>query len=111
MSQAEIERNANVLVIAGSETTATLLSGLTYYLAQDHRVWSKLAAEIRSQFHTEEELTFKATTNLPYLNAVLEEGLRLYPPVPLRLPRVTGPQGHMIDGYKIPPGVSIHRNS
>ena len=105
MSMAEIERNANVLVIAGSETTATLLSGLTYYLTRNQHVWSKLATEIRDSFQSESDMTSKALASLPYLNATLEEGLRLYPPVPFRLQRTTGAEEWVIDGYKILPGV------
>lgn len=41
---------------------------------------------------------------LPYLNAVIHESLRIFPPVAVPLPRVS--PGEMVDGYYIPKGVS-----
>lgn len=107
MTKAEIERNANVLITAGSETTATLLSGATYLLMKNPRVWDKLRAEIRGRFQSADEINIVSTNQLPYLFAVLEESHRLYPPIPCLLPRVTGPEGDVIDSRFVPGGVSI----
>jgi hypothetical protein len=56
----EITANAAVLTLAGSETTATLLSGLTYHLLKNPEALRKLTAEIRSAFATEDEIDFKS---------------------------------------------------
>ena len=61
-----------IIVVAGSETTATILTGATYLLLKNPAVLKKLESEIR-RFSTEEELTFLSTSQLPYLNAVIEE--------------------------------------
>jgi cytochrome P450 len=106
MSTAEIEGNSSLFIVAGSETTATLLSGATYYLLKNPNVLEKLKAEVRGHFKSEEEINVVNSGQLPYLFAVLEESLRMYPPVPTRLPRVTGPEGHTIDGHYVPPNVS-----
>ena len=109
MSNGEIKNNSGVLIVAGSETTATLLSGATYHLMRNPRVWNKLKNEVRGAFKSEDEINIYSTapSNLPYLHAVLEESLRRYPPVPTRLPRQTGPSGDYIDGHFVPGGVSL----
>ena len=107
LSDAELAANANVLIIAGSETTATLLSGLTYWLLRTPEVLVKVIKEVRSTMATEEDITFHSvSTQLPYLLACLNEALRMYPPVPTGLERMTPPGGPVtIAGYQIPPQV------
>lgn len=105
MTEGEIFGNSSILIIAGSETTATLLSGATYYLLKNPHVWEKLKAEVRGHFKSADDINFVTTGQLPYLFAVLEESLRQYPPVPIRLPRRTGSEVEVIDGYEVPPHV------
>lgn len=102
----EMLTNANVLIVAGSETTATLLSGVTYLLLKNPLVLAKLQNEIRSSFTKEEEITFESCNKLEYCLAVLTETLRVYPPVPMGLPRIVDAQGDMIAGNWVPGGVS-----
>jgi cytochrome P450 len=49
-----------------------------------------------------------STQSLPYLFAVIEEGLRIYPPVPSGLYR-TSP-GAMVDGHFVPAGSNVSAN-
>ena len=106
MSRSELMETSAILILAGSETTATLLSGLTYYLLTNPETYAKVNAEIRDAFKSPEEITLTTTGKLPYLHAVLEESLRLYPPVPIGLPRITPPDGDMISGVFVPGNVS-----
>ena len=48
-----------------------------------------------------------AVQNLPYLNAVLEESLRVYPPAAFSQARVTPPEGAVICGEAVPGGTSV----
>lgn len=101
----ELVANSSTLIIAGSETTATLLSGVTYLLLKNPHALSKLQEEIRSAFTKEEEITLDSCNKLEYCLAVLTETLRMYPPVAVGLPRIVDPQGDMIAGNWIPGGV------
>ncbi|KAJ5292005.1 hypothetical protein N7478_001256 [Penicillium angulare] len=112
LSDEELEVNATLLVFAGSETTATLLSGLTYWLLKSPEVFAKVTSEIRA-IPTEAEINrYNITNQLPYMNACIEEALRLYPPLP------SGSQRRavvpcQISGYDIPPGtrLSVHHSA
>jgi cytochrome P450 len=98
--------NASILVIAGSETTATLLSGATYFLLTHPPVLEKLVQEVRSSFDSEMEITLISVNKLTYMLAVLNEALRCYPPVVSNMVRVTSKGGETIAGQYIPGGVS-----
>ncbi|KAL4894428.1 cytochrome P450 [Aspergillus ambiguus] len=103
LTDEEIEANANILIIAGSETTATLLSGLTYWLLRTPTALQRVTEEVRSTMQREDEITMQTVSaRLPYLLACINEGFRMYPPVPTGLQRRT-PASHAIEisGYKI----------
>ena len=105
MTHDEIEANAAVLIVAGSETTSTLLAGCTFYLLTHPHVYQKLVDEIRGSFRSPEDITLLSTAKLPYLHAVLEESLRLYPPIPAITPRLVPKGGAVVDGEFVPEGV------
>jgi cytochrome P450 len=105
MSKEEIMANAEILVVAGSETTATLLSGVTYYLCTNPGVLEKVTREVRDSFSIDQDIHPQSVDKLDYVIAVLTEALRLYPPVAGSVPRISV-NGGMIDGGKVPPGVS-----
>jgi cytochrome P450 len=106
MSRREIMKTSSTLIIAGSETTATLLSGATFHLLKSPSALEKLTEEIRTTFPDAAELTFATLAHLPYLNACLQEALRIYPPVAGTLARRTQAGGAIINGQFIPENVS-----
>ncbi|KAF4986093.1 hypothetical protein FGRMN_10990 [Fusarium graminum] len=107
MSKAEIIENSSLLIIAGSETTATCLSGATYLLLTHRDKYDKLAKEIRSAFKSEDEITAGRCDQLKYLVAVFQEALRMYPPAPAGFFRVSPIEGELIDGYWIPGNTGV----
>ncbi|PVI00442.1 cytochrome P450 monooxygenase-like protein [Periconia macrospinosa] len=111
MTRPEIDRNSAILIIAGSETSATLLSGALFHLLRNPSWLAKLTDEIRSTFASDADITFTSTASkLPILNAVIMETFRLYPPVPAFLPRCTekGGEGARVCGKYIPPGTIVN---
>lgn len=95
---------ASTLIVAGSETTTTLLASLTYYLLKYPEVLRNLQTEVRGAFRDSGSINSDSAAKLPYLLAVIEEGLRIFPPVAFGPPRVS--PGATVDGYYIPAGVS-----
>lgn len=103
----ELASNAQLIVLAGSETTATLLSATTYYLTTHPDILAKLNSEVRSAFTTENEIDMISVSKLPYMLAILNESLRMFPPVVNGIPRLIGPGGDTIIGQYIPGGVRV----
>lgn len=106
MSRGELDANAGTFVLAGSETTAATLSGTTYYLLRHPAVYRRLVDEIRGAFKDALDIQLSSIASLRYLNAVLDESMRIYPPVPAMLPRLVPEGGAMINGQYVPEGVS-----
>ena len=112
MTRQEIIGTSRVLLVAGSETTATLLSGATYLLLQHPTTLRRVQDEIRKAFKSADDITLRSVSQpnrLPYLEAVLQESFRCYPSIPATLPRITGAAGAMIDGAYVPANVGLLR--
>ncbi|KAF2035277.1 cytochrome P450 [Setomelanomma holmii] len=106
----EMLSNSATLIQAGSETTATLLSGTFFLLLRNPDKMQKLVDELSSSFISDEEMTIQNTEHLTYLAAVLEEGLRLYSPAVPGFPRQVPKGGAIIDGECVPAGTSVSVN-
>ncbi|ETS83892.1 hypothetical protein PFICI_05768 [Pestalotiopsis fici W106-1] len=102
MSFEELCGNANLLIIAGSETTASTLAGVTALLCTHPDVLSKLCDEVRSRFATDADITLVSVQQLDYMLAVLNEALRIYPAAAGSIPRVIRQGGQTLCGYYLP---------
>ncbi|KAF6808627.1 hypothetical protein CPLU01_15644 [Colletotrichum plurivorum] len=110
LTMEEMISNAELFMLAGSETTATLLSGCIYNLLSCPEKMKTLLEEVRSSFTKVDNLTLERLAEMKYLNACMKEALRIYPPVPIGSPRVVLPRGQRILGKWVPPEtrVSVH---
>ncbi|OJD34005.1 cytochrome p450 monooxygenase [Diplodia corticola] len=104
----ELWGESNTLIIAGSDTTSTTLTGAIFYLLHNPAALARLAAEIRTTFATSESIRSGPSLNgCVYLRACIDEALRLSPPVGAVLPRLTLPGGLDVCGRHIPPGIGV----
>ncbi|KAI0385322.1 putative cytochrome P450 [Hypomontagnella monticulosa] len=103
----KLSANAFILVLAGSETTATTLSGATYLLLTHPDILEKLQKEVRSSFNSTDEITISSVGKLTYMLAVLNESLRLYPPVTSGLVRQVPGSGEQIAGQFVAGGTFV----
>jgi cytochrome P450 len=96
---------AMILAIAGADTTAATLEVLTYHVLSDKEMFKRLRAELDqaipdpTQFPDPVKLD-----NLPFLNALIEETLRLYPSATHRQDRLA-PDEDLV--YEYPDGRSV----
>jgi len=66
----------------------------------------RVVQEVRSSFNTTEDITLYSVQKLDYFAAVLEETMRLYPPVSQQLSRKVPKGGAVVAGKFVPEGVS-----
>ena len=104
MSRDEILSTFTLIIVAGSETTATTMTGIFNHLSRSERILQRLCREIRTKFKKETDITIDNIHDLPYLEAVLNEGLRMCNPVPGGLPRVVPEGGDTYAGVYLPGG-------
>ncbi|KAK8061106.1 hypothetical protein PG997_015327 [Apiospora hydei] len=107
MDLLQLQMNASLLIVAGSETTATLLSGATFLLLTNPEALEKLTNEVRSTFADDADITLSSVGSLSYMLACLNESLRRYPPVVIGLPRVVPKGGAQVAGHVIPEGTRV----
>ncbi|KAI0019377.1 cytochrome P450 [Xylariomycetidae sp. FL0641] len=97
---------AMVLVLAGSETTASTLAALTYHLLADPALLARLKAELAA---TPAAAAAAAATPdaLPFLHALVQETLRLYPGATHRQDRVAPDQALVCGAWTVPRGAAV----
>lgn len=95
------------IVFAGHETTASTLGWILYMLTQHPDVEEKLLQELDSTVG-DRRPTMDDLDKLPYLNMVINETLRLYPPA--RATNREAVEADEIGGYKIRAGETVFIN-
>ncbi|KAJ1328188.1 benzoate 4-monooxygenase [Microdochium nivale] len=104
-------------IIAGSDTTAISLSSVLYRLITTPRAMAKLRAEaaeaaIQNSGSGRGKISFKtANEDMPYLRAVIKEGLRMHPATGLPLWRVVPEGGAVVAGQRFEAGDVVGLNS
>ena len=100
----EIICNAQAYIVAGSDTTANTLTYLVWAVCRHPSVKQELLNELKDLPEGFQDADLK---NLPYLNQVINESLRLYGAAPSALPRVVPRNGAELGGYWLPEGTTV----
>jgi len=99
LTDGELRDELMTMLFAGHETTATALAWATYWIHRDRRVYNQLVEELGTIDLNADPLT---AFRLPYLTAVCNETLRIYPVAMLTFPR-TPIEPVELGGYPIEP--------
>ncbi|KAJ7784202.1 cytochrome P450 [Mycena metata] len=86
--------NAVLAIVAGSDTTSTVLSNTFYFLLTHPESYKRLQSELDEVFPPKsgkERIDATVLLGLPYLNAVIKESLRVHPPLSTSLQRAPTP--------------------
>ncbi|KZT25634.1 cytochrome P450 monooxygenase, partial [Neolentinus lepideus HHB14362 ss-1] len=119
MGREELTAEALTQLIAGSDTTSNSSCAITYYLALYPNVQAKLQAELDEALGNDDEpvSTYDQVKRLKYLEAVINESLRIHSTSGIGLPRVVPEGGMTVCGKTFPEGTvlsvptyTIHRD-
>jgi cytochrome P450 len=96
----------------GSDSTSGALTFAFYYLLTNKSTLKSLIQELDETFEDcdKSNLSLETLTSLPYLNAVINESLRLGTPLP-ELPRIVPKEGAVISGKFIPGSTIVGINA
>lgn len=86
---------------AGTDTTTSTMEWAMAELLHNPRTLKKVQMELRSKIGPDRNMEEKDIENLPYLQAVIKETLRLHPPLPFLVPHMAMDSCNML-GYNIP---------
>lgn len=103
-----LHEDSRAVLVAGSETTATTLASILYYLCKKPEILSKLQRlldEAMPGGYT--EWAYEKIKNISYLEDIINETLRLRPAVLTGGYRVTPPEGMQVDEVHIPGDVNV----
>jgi enediyne biosynthesis protein E7 len=104
MSERELINEIMTLIVAGHETTATGLNWTWYLLSQHPDAEARLHAEFDA-LPERHPLELAASGELPVARAVVDEALRLYPPVWVFTRRAL--EADTLGGFAVPAGTDV----
>jgi cytochrome P450 len=107
ISESEMIANSMAVIVAGNETLTAVVAGTINNLIGHPKEMKTLVHEIRSSFNPEGDISAQSTQSLVYLTAVLQEGIRLCPPLPDNMHRNIPKGGATIAGYHLPAGIAV----
>ncbi|KAH9934405.1 cytochrome P450 monooxygenase pc-bph [Fomitopsis serialis] len=104
----ELTADALTQLIAGSDTTSNSSCAIAYHLAANPDVQEKLQRELDAALGGEDDpvVTFEQVRRLPYLDAVINEGMRVHSTSGIGLPREVPTGGTVLSV----PTYTVHRN-
>ncbi|KAI4242602.1 MAG: hypothetical protein L6R40_003983 [Gallowayella cf. fulva] len=103
-----LQHEIETFVVAGTETTAHALACITFHILDNESILRTLKAELATTFNPDAKAPrLLRLEQLPYLTAVILEGLRLSYGVATRLPRIAPDRIIQYKQYSIPPGVML----
>ncbi|KLU90386.1 hypothetical protein, variant [Magnaporthiopsis poae ATCC 64411] len=99
-------------VLAGADTTSLVQKAIMYYILQSPAVEARLVAELDGASFTSSPPPYAETRDLPYLDAVIREGMRMHPVLGGVLERVVPAEGLKLpDGRFLPAGTQVGMNA
>ncbi|TQS32065.1 hypothetical protein Golomagni_07632, partial [Golovinomyces magnicellulatus] len=107
LTQKQAESEILLQIVAGSDTTATVIRSTMLHIMTTPRVLAKLLSEIESANLSAEIISDAKARTLPFLQAVIKEGMRIFPPVAGLMAKQAPPQGHYWKGVFIPGGTRV----
>ncbi|KKY32903.1 putative cytochrome p450 monooxygenase [Diaporthe ampelina] len=109
----QCELDLAILMPAGTETSITTVRGTLLHILSSPAVYHKLKQEISEGIKAgriSQPITQDQAKEMPYLQAVIREGMRIVPPVINGFAKKVPPSGDTICGKFVPGGTEVHMN-
>ncbi|KAH9478197.1 Cytochrome P450 monooxygenase 81 [Psilocybe cubensis] len=120
MTEDELVAQISILVFTAMDTTSTAIARVLHLLALNPDVQERLRAEVVEAYHhNDDAIDFNNLSALPYLDAIIKETLRVYPPIPMMfrqtlkdavlplLHPITGENGQILNEVHVEKGTDI----
>ncbi|KAE8150476.1 cytochrome P450 [Aspergillus avenaceus] len=110
ISRVDVDITIGNNIAAGSDTTASTLAAVVYYLRKHPQAEAKLREEIDAlagEGKISDPVTFDEARRMPYLQACIKEVLRIHPAVGRLLARIVPPEGATLSGQYFPGGTTV----
>ena len=107
ITKSEVLTNGVAVIVANSQLSTIALTTATYFLLTTPWAYRHAAEEVRSRFSDVDAITVTSTKALVYLQAVIQESLRVHHPTPGSLPRIAPESGVEIAGEFVPGGTVV----
>lgn len=102
-----LQGDTRLLIVAGSDTASATLVYMFYHLAQNPSIASKARDELKALFNEDGSFNHREAMHNEYVNGIINETLRLHPPVPSGLQRLTPPEGLKVGETFIPGDTTV----
>ncbi|XP_062196533.1 cytochrome P450 89A2-like [Phragmites australis] len=107
LTDGEIVSLCSEFLSAGTDTTATALQWILANLVKNPAMQDRLREEVAGAVGEDGEVREDDLQGMPYLKAVVLEGLRRHPPGHYVLPHAV-PEDTTLDGYRVPAGAPVN---
>lgn len=115
LTQEQCESEALFMIVAGSETTASVIRVTVLHIMSAPLVYNRLKKEIKEALNdgrvAHQPIRIEEAKRLPYLQAVIYEGMRMRSPAPGLYPKAVPAGGDTLCGKFVPEGVAIGMNT
>ncbi|KAH6914654.1 cytochrome P450 [Coprinopsis sp. MPI-PUGE-AT-0042] len=108
LTKDEIAADAALVVVAATDTGVQTVVSLVRYVSEKPEMKNRLQQEVDTAFSDMDDMDVDAVLRLPYLDACLQETLRIMPPGPCGPPRTSGEAGVQIQDTWFPPNTTLH---
>jgi cytochrome P450 len=105
LSESTIVANSIFFMVAGHESTSTALSYMIYLLAEHQEIQDKARLEVNKLFQEKPDPQLDDYLSLKYIEMIVKEGLRLYPPAPFNV-RVCTEETSLAE-YRVPKNTPV----
>ncbi|KAJ7577378.1 cytochrome P450 [Mycena floridula] len=115
LSKEEAEADAGLILVGATDTSVQTVLTVLRHLASSPMRRSRLRDELKEVIYSRREtadiwidIDVTAASKLPYLDACVQESMRLVPPGPFGPPRTTGSEGAQVVDQWLPPNTTLH---